>query len=117
MSTNVNIGYESVFLKISPLEDGVTSVTQVLTPDEARILAGQLYSAACDLDMKLMCRNGSKQDVWIAACGGTETPFMSRSGKRLLYCYNPGLQKHAYLDLGTDIILTDEEAALALEMV
>lgn len=51
---------------------------------------------------------------WIPACGGTETPFTSRSGKRLLYVYQPSTGNHAYLDLGTDIILTDEEARAAL---
>lgn len=54
-------------------------------------------------------------DQWIPASGGTETPFLSRSGKRLLYCWNPKLQKHAYLDLSTDMILTDEEARAALQ--
>lgn len=57
-----------------------------------------------------------RADAWLPACGGTEKPFTSRSGRELLYCYNPKLGKHAYLDCGTDIILTDEEAAKALEL-
>ena len=52
--------------------------------------------------------------AWTPASGGTETPFTSRNGKRLLYCYQATTGNHAYLDLGTDIILTDEEASLAL---
>jgi len=48
-------------------------------------------------------------DTWVPACGGTETPFAAR-GKKLLYCFNPKLHRHAYLDCGTDMILTDEEA-------
>ena len=51
---------------------------------------------------------------WVPACGGTEVPFMSRSGLRLLYCYQPTTGRHAYLDTGCDMILTDEEAAAAL---
>jgi hypothetical protein len=51
---------------------------------------------------------------WVPACGGTETPFTSRSGKVLLYCYQATTGRHAYLDCGTDLILTDEEARAAL---
>lgn len=54
------------------------------------------------------------KDEWIPASGGSETPFMTRSGKKLLYCWNPKLKKHAYLDMGQDIILSDEEARAAL---
>ena len=55
-----------------------------------------------------------RPDHWIPACGGTETPFTARSGRRLLYCWNPKSGDHAYLDLGRDLILTAEEARLAL---
>lgn len=54
------------------------------------------------------------QNVWVPANGGTETEFVSRIGKRLLYCYNSALARHAYLDLGSDMILTDDEACIAL---
>lgn len=47
---------------------------------------------------------------WVPASGGTEVPFLTRSGATLLYCYQPRSGKHAYLDCGTDMILTDEEA-------
>jgi hypothetical protein len=55
-------------------------------------------------------------DNWIPACGGTEEPFVSRSGKRLQYVWQPSTGQHAYLDLDSDTILSDEaaEAALAL---
>ena len=53
-------------------------------------------------------------DNWVPACGGLETPFTSRSGKRLLYCWQPSTGKHAYLDLDSDIILTQDEADAAL---
>ena len=53
-------------------------------------------------------------NIWVPASNGTETPFNTRTGKRLLYCYNPSLGRHAYLDLGSDMILTDDEAFTAL---
>lgn len=52
-------------------------------------------------------------DLWVPANGGTETEFFTRAGKRLLYCFNPRLGRHAYLDLGSDIILSDGEALVA----
>jgi hypothetical protein len=54
------------------------------------------------------------QGAWVPASGGTEEPFTARSGARLLYCYQPRSGKHAYLNLGTDLILSDEEARLHL---
>jgi hypothetical protein len=51
------------------------------------------------------------QGDWVPASNGTEEPFTSRSGARLLYCFQPRSGKHAYLDLGTDLILTNQEAS------
>ena len=48
-------------------------------------------------------------DRWVPACGGTEKEFTCK-GFRLLYVYNPRWQKHAYLNLDTDMVLSDEEA-------
>jgi hypothetical protein len=56
------------------------------------------------------------QGAWVPACGGTEVPFTTRTGARLLYCWQPSTGRHAYLDCGTDLFLTDEEAARALAM-
>lgn len=56
------------------------------------------------------------QGEWTAASGGTEVPFMTRSGARLLYCYQPRSGKHAYLHCDSDLILTDEEARMYLGM-
>jgi hypothetical protein len=53
---------------------------------------------------------------WIPACGGTEKPFRSRSGITLLYCWQASTGRHAYLDCGTDIILSDDEARAALAL-
>jgi hypothetical protein len=49
-----------------------------------------------------------KLDAWVPACGGTEEIFVARN-KRILYCYNPKTKKHGYLDVDSDIIMTDEE--------
>ncbi len=57
-----------------------------------------------------------EQGPWLPASGGTEEPFTSRGGRRLLYCWQPSTGRHAYLDLGTDLILSDEEAAATLGM-
>ena len=57
-----------------------------------------------------------KNDNWVPACGGTEVPFKSRSGKRLQYVWQPSTGQHAYLDVDSDIILSDEEAQACLQM-
>ncbi len=54
------------------------------------------------------------QGPWVPANGRTETPFLSRSGKKLLYVWQPTTGRHAYLDCGTDMILTQEEADVAM---
>lgn len=56
----------------------------------------------------------AEQGPWFPAAGGTEVPFYSRSGRRLLYCWQPSTGRHAYLDMGTDMFLTDQEAWEAL---
>jgi hypothetical protein len=50
------------------------------------------------------------QGDWVPACNGTEVPFTTRSGARLLYVWQPRSGRHAYLDCGTDIVLTYDEA-------
>jgi hypothetical protein len=55
-------------------------------------------------------------DNWLPACGGTEVPFKSRSGKRLQYVWQPSTGHHAYLDLDSDLILSDKEAQDALQL-
>jgi hypothetical protein len=57
-------------------------------------------------------RNGP----WVPAHNGTEVPFTTRNGYRLLYCWQRTTGRHAYLNLDTDCILSDEEAALYLGM-
>ncbi len=48
---------------------------------------------------------------WVAACGGTEAP-MTVNGTRVLYCWNSlsgRHSRHAYINLDTDIEMTDAE--------
>ena len=45
---------------------------------------------------------------------GTETPFTTRNGYRMLYCYNPATGKHAYLTLQIGIIMDNEEVQNAM---
>jgi len=52
---------------------------------------------------------------WVPACGGLETEFRSRGGHRLLYCWQPSSGRHAYINLDTDIALTDDEARATLQ--
>ena len=56
----------------------------------------------------------TSDDNWYPAHNGTETPFVSRSGKRLLYCFQPSTGNHAYMDVDNDILLSDEEARIHL---
>lgn len=55
-------------------------------------------------------------DCWIPACGGTEVPFPTKSGRRLLYAFNPWSGKHAFIDVEADRVLTEEEVRAALGM-
>ena len=53
----------------------------------------------------------AEQGNWQPAAGGTETVFTTRSGIRLLYCYQPSTGKHAYLNVDSDMFLSNEEAS------
>lgn len=49
-------------------------------------------------------------DNWVPACGGTETPYRTRSGRKVLYVWQESTGKHAWLDCETDLILADADA-------
>ena len=53
------------------------------------------------------------QGDWFPANAGTETSTTYRTGRRLLYCWQPTTGRHAYLDCSSDLILTDDEAHFA----
>ena len=61
-----------------------------------------------DLNVPNPILNPEGRDEWIPACGGTETEF-TVNGIRLLYCLNPARSLHRYLNLGTDMIIKDDE--------
>lgn len=63
-----------------------------------------------------MSASEARSDDWVAACGGTETPFTTRTGRRLLYMWNRTTGEHAYYDVQRDVFLTNEEAIAALAM-
>ncbi len=50
---------------------------------------------------------------WVPASGGTEEPYLTRSGIRVLYVWHTGTCEHAYLNVDTDIIMTPAEADAA----
>jgi hypothetical protein len=52
--------------------------------------------------------------AWQPACGGTETPFKTRTGRTLHYLWNRSTGVHAYYDVDRDLFLTNEEAEEAL---
>lgn len=58
--------------------------------------------------------NKPQRETWVPACGGTETAFKTRTGRTLIYMWCPSTGEHAYYDIGADVFLTNEEAALAL---
>jgi len=117
MAAEITISNGKVALDVFSITEPERYVTQSMTVEEAFSLAQRIHDMAVKLSIQEKCKYGSREDVWVPANGGSETPFLSRSGRRLLYCWNPGKGKHAYLDLGTDTILSDEEAARYMETV
>lgn len=84
-----------------------------LTPTELESRRGLTMSSPTYADW-LERERMKLQGDWFPASNGTEMPFTSRSGKRLLYVWQPSTGHHAYLDLGSDVILSDAEAQAAL---
>lgn len=82
--------------------------------DERRQNAVTTAADAARKRIDYHCAVALRVDNWLPACNGTETPFIARSGKRMMYCWNPATDQHAYLDLNCDMILSNEEAQIAL---
>ena len=57
-----------------------------------------------------MTHPSHKNENWVPANGGTETPFVTRTGIKLLYMWNTVNGDHAYYSYAHDMFLTDEEA-------
>lgn len=60
-------------------------------------------------------RRKAEQGNWVPASGGSEKPFYTRSGRRLQYLWQPSTGRHAYIDVDTDMLLSDEDALWALD--
>jgi len=63
-------------------------------------------------DAKLEYELGKGRDAWVPASGGKEAPII-KNGKWYLYCFNHKRRQHAYLDLDSDSIITNDEARSA----
>lgn len=86
-----------------------------ITPELAAFHAGEMDKAELSYRLNLYIKNGvALADNWYPASGGMETEFTTRGGHRLLYCWRPSDGAHAYLNLDTDIILSDDEAMQTL---
>src|SRR5271169_5761582 len=55
--------------------NSVTGLPDHNPKDIAQLIAARAYAAS--------------QGNWEPACGGTEVPFTTRTGRRLLYCWQP----------------------------
>jgi hypothetical protein len=56
------------------------------------------------------------RDQWVAACGGSEKPFKAPNGLLVWYMWNRKTGEHAYLNVKTDIFLTQEEVEQAFRV-
>lgn len=65
-------------------------------------------------DLLRMRQEKAENGPWVPASNGTETPFITRNRRRLQYVWQPSTGKHAYYDCDQDLILSDEDARLAL---
>lgn len=92
---------------------GVVEIAVILDVSTVDVLT-TLNRESINETVEYQCAKMSNADRWVPACGGTEQQFKTRTGKTLLYCWNPLLHKHAYLDVDSDIILADREAAAAM---
>ena len=69
------------------------------------VTAGELTMIEGILELDALAEQGN----WIPACGGLEVPFTTRNGHKVLYCWQPSTGKHAYLDMGSDLIIPNED--------
>lgn len=74
------------------------------------VSSGLMESIPANATAEFRSAVSSRRDTWVPANGGHETPFQTRSGKRLLYVYNPKTEIHAYLDVDSDMVLDDDHA-------
>jgi hypothetical protein len=92
----------------------LTPVNRHMNLVEYRLMFPQAFAKFTPLDIFARAERKAQQGNWYPACGGTETPFWSRNGYHLQYLWQPSTGRHAYINLQTDIILSDDEARAAL---
>lgn len=68
------------------------------------------YKVSTLAELLKLKRKTDEQGDWVPACGGTSIPFYTRTRHHLIYCWQPATGRHAYLDLKSDLILSDEDA-------
>jgi hypothetical protein len=76
------------------------------------------------LQKKLQCADQKQEalqlpvntDNWVPACGGSEKPFKTRTGRTLWYMWNKTTGEHAYLDVDNDKFLENDEVNDAFGM-
>jgi len=95
------------------LQDERNTFAQELSVRE-RPNRGSLDFALQEVEVEHYSHGGQvheRTDVWVPACGGTETPFKSKSGAMLTYMWNQTTGEHAYYNHDTDTFLSDDEAS------
>lgn len=88
-----DVGTSSLWRVFVRTNAGAVSVYVAKTQSEAMAFASQ------------MCAMVGSQPTLIPANGGTEQPFTTRAGRRVLYVFDVERRTHQYLDLGTDMLL------------
>jgi hypothetical protein len=82
---------------------------------EQLLVLTAIVNSASMVDIMEACDEAKRQGPWMPASNGSEEVFLTRSGRRLLYCWQQTTGQHAYLDVDTDLLLTEEEARMHLD--
>ena len=64
------------------------------------------YCDQCEAEFK-MAVMGNK-DTWVPGAGGKEMPVL-KNGRRVQRVFNPKTGKHGWLDMGQDIVFSDDK--------
>lgn len=117
-ATNMNLRHKLDRVFNSQIQPERTPVAEETKPfdiaEAAKRLANDPSSNLGAIEYAMACNRNL--DTWVPAVKGdkVEQPFKSSSGTVMLYCYNPALNEHAYMDVGTNTIMTAEEADHAM---
>lgn len=98
---------------VPPVKKRIVSVSRAFKLANSAYRVANLEAEDRLKQDEMFKRMGSEtllNDDWIPAAGGKEEPFTTKDGRKLQYMWNPSTREHAYLDLNTDILLSDDEA-------